>query len=213
MRRELVPGGCPPALGCKMPQAPSVRASGSKILASSAAPTWAKPSYRAPPRPVLGLRLVRVPPSAARQRRTRRGSPGETDAPRAPRQARSSPPPSTRHHRQHGASIRKIERPRGQQQGRGHGHEVEYRGARRNPAGDARRDRGRNGDEARMISASRCVETPSRHRRDSFPRMMDVGGFFLIFEAVRTEWRDAPRRCCGAARKKIGCVLELKLLR
>ena len=88
MRRELVPGGCPPALGCKMPQAPSVRASGSKILASSAAPTWAKPSYRAPPRPVLGLRLVRVPsfggPAAADpQRQPRRDRPTKA--------ARSSP--------------------------------------------------------------------------------------------------------------------------
>ena len=66
-----------------------------------------------------------------------------------------------------------------------------------------------------QISASRCVEVPSRHRRDSSPGMMEVGGFFSDFGAIRTESRDrdAPRRCCGAARKKIGCVLELKLLR
>ena len=187
MRRELVPGGCPPALGCKMPQAPSVRASGSKILASSAAPTWAKPSYRAPARPVLGLQLVRVPAAAARRRRTQQRQPrGDTD------------PPDTQHRQHHhGASISKVERPRGQQQGRGHGHEVEYRGARRDPAGDARRDRGRNGDEARMISASRRVEMPSRHRRDSSPGMMEVGGFFSDFEAIRTDLTEMLR--AGAA--------------
>jgi hypothetical protein len=46
------------------------------------------------------------------------------------------------------------------------------------------------------ISASHCVETPSRHRRDSSPGMMAVGGLFFEFEAVRTESsdRDAPRR-------------------
>ena len=37
------------------------------------------------------------------------------------------------------------------------------------------------------ISASHCVETPSRHRRASSPGMMEVGGFFLDFEAVRTD--------------------------
>ena len=36
------------------------------------------------------------------------------------------------------------------------------------------------------ISASRRVEAPSRHRRDSSPGMMEVGGFFFEFEAVRT---------------------------
>ena len=46
------------------------------------------------------------------------------------------------------------------------------------------------------ISASRCVETPSRHRRDSSPGMMEVGGFFFDSEAIRTASsdRDAPRR-------------------
>ena len=46
------------------------------------------------------------------------------------------------------------------------------------------------------ISASRCVEAPSRHRRDSCPSHDDVGGFFFDFEAVRTASsdRDAPRR-------------------
>ena len=39
----------------------------------------------------------------------------------------------------------------------------------------------------RADSASRRVEAPSRHRRDSSPGMMDVGGFFFEFEAVRTE--------------------------
>ena len=47
-----------------------------------------------------------------------------------------------------------------------------------------------------QISASRCVEAPSRHRRASSLGMMEVGGFFFVFEAVRTESRDrdAPRR-------------------
>ena len=51
------------------------------------------------------------------------------------------------------------------------------------------------------ISASHCVETPSRHRCDSFPGMMEVGGFFSDFEAVRTasRHRDAPRRCPRSA--------------
>ena len=40
-------------------------------------------------------------------------------------------------------------------------------------------------DPAVRISASRRVETPSRRRRDSFPGMLEVGGFFLDFEAVR----------------------------
>ena len=46
------------------------------------------------------------------------------------------------------------------------------------------------------ISASRCVETPSRHRRDSCPSDEVVGDFFFDFEAIRTASsdRDAPRR-------------------
>ena len=46
------------------------------------------------------------------------------------------------------------------------------------------------------ISASRGAAAPSRHRRASSPGMMEVGGFFSEFEAVRTESsdRDAPRR-------------------
>ena len=39
------------------------------------------------------------------------------------------------------------------------------------------------------ISASRRVEAPPRRRRDSFPGMMEVGGFFFEFEAIRTEPR------------------------
>ena len=47
-----------------------------------------------------------------------------------------------------------------------------------------------------LHSASRRVEAPSRHRRDSFPSDEVVGGFFFYFEAIRTESsdRDAPRR-------------------
>ena len=36
------------------------------------------------------------------------------------------------------------------------------------------------------ISASRCVETPSRRRRDSSPSHNEVGGFVFDFELVRT---------------------------
>ena len=52
-------------------------------------------------------------------------------------------------------------------------------------------------DEAilRAISASRCAETPSRHRRASSPGMMEVGGLFFVFEAIR-----APRRSCSSSR-------------
>ena len=46
------------------------------------------------------------------------------------------------------------------------------------------------------ISASRCVETPSRHRRDSCPSHDEVGGLFFDFEPMRTASsdRDASRR-------------------
>ena len=37
-------------------------------------------------------------------------------------------------------------------------------------------------DMAGLISASRRVEAPSRHRRDSCPSHDDVGGFFVEFE-------------------------------
>ena len=47
------------------------------------------------------------------------------------------------------------------------------------------------------ISASRCVETPSRHRRDSCSSDEVVGGFFFEFEAIRTE----PRCSAQVARK------------
>ena len=48
---------------------------------------------------------------------------------------------------------------------------------------------GRWNDILSEISASRCVETPSRHRRDSCPSDEVVGGFFFEFEAIRTEPR------------------------
>ena len=44
------------------------------------------------------------------------------------------------------------------------------------------------------ISASRCVEAPSRRRRDSFPSDEVVGGFFFDFEAIRTESRNHAGR-------------------
>ena len=47
-----------------------------------------------------------------------------------------------------------------------------------------------------LLSASRRVEAPSRHRRASSPGEDVVAGFFFDFEAIRTESsdRDAPRR-------------------
>ena len=61
---------------------------------------------------------------------------------------------------------------------------------------------GRWNDILSEISASRCVETPSRHRRDSCPSDEVVGGFFFEFEAIRTASRDrnAPRRYRGCRR-------------
>jgi len=47
-----------------------------------------------------------------------------------------------------------------------------------------------------MIPASRCVETPSRHRRDSCPSDEVVGGFFSDFEAVR----------CSAQAHRLGLI-------
>ena len=41
----------------------------------------------------------------------------------------------------------------------------------------------------RMISASRCVEAPSRRRRDSSPREEAVGGLIFDFEPFRTASR------------------------
>ena len=59
-----------------------------------------------------------------------------------------------------------------------------------------RRDEGRVRREPVMISASRGAAAPSRHRRDSFPGMMAVGGFIFDSERIRTASsdRDAPRR-------------------
>ena len=51
-----------------------------------------------------------------------------------------------------------------------------------------------------LISASRRVEAPSRHRRASSPGEEVVGGLVFDFEAIRTALRDrdAPRRCSGS---------------
>ena len=46
---------------------------------------------------------------------------------------------------------------------------------------------------ARRISAPRGAAVPSRYRGDSFPGMMDMGGFFLIFEPFRTASGSVPR--------------------
>ena len=48
-------------------------------------------------------------------------------------------------------------------------------------------EEGINDIQFSALAASRCVETPSRHRRDSFPSHNEVGGFFFDFEAIRTE--------------------------
>ncbi len=55
--------------------------------------------------------------------------------------------------------------------------------------------------EAVRISASRRVETPSRHRRDSCPSDEVVGGLFFEFKPFRTASsdRDAPRRWSASA--------------
>ncbi len=47
-----------------------------------------------------------------------------------------------------------------------------------------------------MISVSRRVEAPSRHRRASSLGEEVAGGFFFEFEAIQTASsdRDAPRR-------------------
>ena len=45
------------------------------------------------------------------------------------------------------------------------------------------------GYDGSLISASRRVEAPSRHRRDSCPSDEVVGGFSFEFEAVRTVTR------------------------
>ena len=56
-----------------------------------------------------------------------------------------------------------------------------------------------------LFSASRRVEAPSRHLHESSPGMMEVGGFFSDFEAIRTEAsdRDAPRRYRADAGRRV----------
>ena len=54
------------------------------------------------------------------------------------------------------------------------------------------------------ISASRRVETPSRHRRDSCPSDEVAGGLLFDFEAIRTESSDrcsaqVPTTATGAS--------------
>ena len=60
-------------------------------------------------------------------------------------------------------------------------------------------------DEVR-ISASRGAAVPSLHSNASSPGMMDVGGLFFEFEAIRT--RDAPRR--ASWRSSIGYYVLLR---
>ena len=53
------------------------------------------------------------------------------------------------------------------------------------------------------------VPVPSLHSHASSPGMMDVGGFFFEFEAIRT--RDAPRR--ESWRSSIGYYVRLRRTR
>ena len=55
------------------------------------------------------------------------------------------------------------------------------------------------------ISASRRVEAPSRHRRDSCPSDEVVGGFFFEFEAIRTASRP---RCSAQARIRSSSIFN-----
>ena len=48
-------------------------------------------------------------------------------------------------------------------------------------------------DDSVLISASRGAAAPSRHRRASSPGMMEVGGLFFDFEAVRTDLTEMLR--------------------
>ena len=57
---------------------------------------------------------------------------------------------------------------------------------------DGRRDRVLQGRDG-IISASRRVEAPSLHPNASSPGVMDVGGFFFHFEAVRTDLTEMLR--------------------
>ena len=58
------------------------------------------------------------------------------------------------------------------------------------------------------ISASRCVEVPSRHRRDSCPSHDDVGGFFSDFEPVIAGPR--PEGILGISRRPARRALRLR---
>ena len=57
---------------------------------------------------------------------------------------------------------------------------------------DGGRDRVLQGRDG-IISASRRVEAPSLHPNASSPGVMDVGGFFFDFEAVRTDLTEMLR--------------------
>ena len=52
------------------------------------------------------------------------------------------------------------------------------------------------------ISASRCVETPSRHRRDSCPSHNEVGGLFFEFGAILTPRRSRPSKCGASSPRR-----------
>ena len=76
--------------------------------------------------------------------------------------------------------------------GHAHVHNTRNLGPRHDVA-PRRRGHPRQG----AISASRCVEAPSRRRRDSCPSHDDVGGFFFDFEAVRTTLTEMPKGSFG----------------
>ena len=54
------------------------------------------------------------------------------------------------------------------------------------------------------ISASRRVETPSRHRRASSPGEQAMGGLFFDFEAIRTKSRDHGAHTGGSSGAPVG---------
>ena len=61
----------------------------------------------------------------------------------------------------------------------------------------------KKGEGPRRISASRGVPSALRHRGDSSPGMMAVGGFFVGFEAVRTASGAVPARTGESSRRAV----------
>jgi len=64
---------------------------------------------------------------------------------------------------------------------------------------------GDTGIVAKQRPASRGAAAPSRHRRDSSPGMMEVGGFFFDFEAIGPRRATAMLRAGRASRSRRSC--------